>query len=366
MSAEVPQIIHEAWEAYGQPGTIIGIEELSAYVSTNRVYRLFMEGHPAVIAKVSSYGSYVYFRQDHQLIDEWISLLRGGRFENLLARVLRKGEQAFTYRGPTEWVAFYREAKTRGRLPRVLSDRQIVSFAREMAHLHAESAQARAQLGSSWKSVGSDIANLYDALGTPAWREQRRLPAEVEHPLKEHCDRFLTEAERLGYHRFQHMPVLIDWNIGNFSVAFDNDGSFRLFTRWDYDWFRIEPRTLDFYFCSRVVGQVGDRTHFSYLVDPLFERRFQLFLRTYHSIYALTENDLLFLKECYRFFILNYVVRSGEHFFSPQIWPRLLKEALEVYLPSLEQRDFRELLPALDAPSSVEPSLTTRSAKWEA
>ena len=26
--------------------------------------------------------------------------------------------------------------------------------------------------------------------------------------------------------------------------------------------FRIEPRVLDFYFCSRVVGQVGDRTEF--------------------------------------------------------------------------------------------------------
>jgi hypothetical protein len=364
MSSEVPRIIEDAWEAYGQPGRILGIEELSAYVSTNRVYRLFMEGHPAVIAKVSSYGSYVYFRQDHQLIDQWVSLMRGGRFEGLLARVLRKGEQAFTYRGPDEWVAFYREAKTRGRLPRVLSDPQIVSLGREMAQLHLECAQVREQLNPTWKSLGSDIANLYDALGSKAWREHRGLGPEVELPLKEQCDRFLTEAELLGYHRFPHIPVLIDWNIGNFSVAYDNDG-FRLFTRWDYDWFRVEPRTLDFYFCSRVVGQVGDRTEFSYLVDPLFERRFQLFLRTYHSIYPLTENDLLFLKECYRFFILNYVVRSGEHFFSPKIWPRLLKEALEIYLPSLDKHDFRELLPALDSPSAPSAGLQTRSTRWE-
>ena len=364
MSTEIPAIIRDAWAAYEQPGEIVELEELSAYVSTNRVYRLIMVGHPSVIAKVSSYGSYVYFRQDHQLIDQWVSLLRGSRFENLLARVLRKGDQAFTYRGQHEWVAFYREAKTRGRLPRVLSDPQIVSLAREMAELHLECAQIREQLNPTWNALGSDIANLYDALGSTAWREHRGLSPDVELPLKAHCERFLTEAENLGYHRFAHIPVLIDWNIGNFSIAVDNDG-FRLFTRWDYDWFRIEPRTLDFYFCSRVVGQVGDRTDFSYLVDPLFERRFQLFLRTYHSVYPLAENDILFLKEVYRFFILNYDVRSGEHFFSPKIWPRLLKESLEIYLPSLERKDFRELLPALDAPSSPATGLKTRSVKWE-
>ena len=52
------------------------------------------------------------------------------------------------------------------------------------------------------------------------------------------------------------------------------DGSFRLFSRWDYDWFRIEPRLLDFYFLSRVSSRTGDRTRFTYgahtLVEPTF------------------------------------------------------------------------------------------------
>jgi len=360
VSIEVPQIVRDAWEAYGDERSVVATEELSPHVSTNRVYRLVLSDQKRVIAKLSSYGSYVHFRQDHQLVDQWISLLRGGRFETLLARVLRQEERVFLHRGSVEmqgpdgkpskadaWVVFYREAPTRSMLSRVLTDPEIVSLARELAEFHRECDQIRGELRPTWKSLGSDVANLYDALASESWRREHNIYAGFEKLLRAQCDTFLDEAERLGYHRMHRIPVLIDWNLGNFSVTPTKPG-FRLFSRWDYDWFRVEPRVLDFYFCSRVVGQVGDRTEFSYLVDPLFEQRFQLFLRTYHRIFPLTETELSFVKESYRFFILNYVIRLGEHFFSPSIWPRLVKEALDVYLPSLETRDFRQLLPALD------------------
>ncbi len=360
MPLAIPQIINEAWEAYGDGRSIVATDELSPHVSTNRVYRLVLSDQRRVIAKLSSYGSYVHFRQDHQLVDQWIALLRGGRFDGLLARVLRQEDRVFLHRGSIDvdapgggrstidaWVVFYREAPTRSLLSRVLTDLEIVALARELAELHRECDQIRTELRPTWKTLGSDVANLYDALGNAAWRAERHIHSDLTRVLRSQCDTFLDEGERLGYHRMHRIPVLIDWNIGNFSVTPTKSG-FTLFSRWDYDWFRIEPRVLDFYFCSRVVGQVGDRTEFSYLVDPLFEQRFQLFLRTYHKIFPLTEAELLFLKESYRFFILNYVIRLGEHFFAPNIWPRLVREAIEVYLPSLETRDFRNLLPALD------------------
>jgi hypothetical protein len=274
--------------------------------------------------------------------------------------VLRRGERVFLHRGTTSleqpsgggasvdaWVVFYREEQTRTFLSRVLSDPEIVSLGREMAALHKECDQIRHELRPTWKSLGSDVANLYDALGSASWRAEHNIHSGFEKLLRGQCDSFLDEAERLGYPSMHRIPVLIDWNLGNFSVTPHKSG-FQLFSRWDYDWFRIEPRVLDFYFCSRVVGQVGDRTEFSYLVDPLFEQRFQLFLRSYHKVYPLSENELLFSKEAYRFFILNYVIRLGEHFFAPKIWPRLVQEALEVHLPTLDSRDFRNLLPALD------------------
>jgi hypothetical protein len=164
--------------------------------------------------------------------------------------------------------------------------------------------------------------------------------------VRAHCDAFLGNADNLGYHEWTKIPVLIDWNIGNFSVGMDGDG-FKFFSRWDYDWFRIEPRMLDLYFCARVVRAEGDQTAFSYTVDPLFDERFMKFLRAYHEVHRLTKEELLFLKEAYRFFVLNYVLRIGEHFFQPDICHRLQQEAVEEYLPHLELVDFEPLLEVL-------------------
>ena len=50
------------------------------------------------------------------------------------------------------------------------------------------------------------------------------------------------------------------------------------------------------------------------------------------------------LKESYRFFILNYVIRSGDHFFEGDLWRRLQHEAFAVYLPALDTLDLRALV----------------------
>jgi hypothetical protein len=145
------------------------------------------------------------------------------------------------------------------------------------------------------------------------------------------------------------LPVLIDWNRGNFSVAYDELG-FALYGRWDYDLFRIEPRTLDFYFLSRVVREEGDQTVFSYTATPLLEPRFLRLVRAYHAVYPISTGELAFVKEAYRFFLLNYVLRTGEHFFVPEICERLQREVLTRYLPELETLDFTPLLACADGP----------------
>src|SRR5262245_20191357 len=185
-----------------------------------------------------------------------------------------------------------------------------------MALFHKASAEASAQLAPTWQSLGSDLAALYDQMDSPAVYLARGLSADHARLVRRHCDAFFSQSERLGYHRFQKIPVLIDWNRGNFSVAFDEEG-FELYSRWDYDWFRIEPRMMDFYFFCRVVREEGDQTVFSYTAAPLLEPRFVRFMRAYHSVFPLNENEVRFLKEAYRFFVLNYVLRTGEHFFVP-------------------------------------------------
>jgi Ser/Thr protein kinase RdoA (MazF antagonist) len=338
--------LSEAWADLGRDDPIVSTVETSAGVSTNRVYRLVLESGHSAFAKVSSYGSYVHFRQDHARIRQWTSLLQGGRYGAFLAPVLLKNGEVFTHEDRGEWVVFYGEAPRRGVLPRVLSDWHIDYLGREMAAFHRASAEVSRGLPPTWQSLGSDVAALYDQMQSAAVCTARGLSPEHARLVRRHCDQFFSQAERLGYHSFDKLPVLIDWNRGNFSVAYEENG-FRMFSRWDYDWFRIEPRTMDFYFFCRVVREEGDQTVFSYTSAPLLEPRFQRFLQAYHSVFPLTENEVRFLKEAYRFFILNYVLRTGEHFFVPEICARLSREAVTRYLPELDQLDMSPLVDSL-------------------
>jgi hypothetical protein len=74
-----------------------------------------------------------------------------------------------------------------------------------------------------------------------------------------------------------------------------------------------------------------------------------MFLEEYHKVNPLTADELRFLKEGYRFFILNYVVKDGNYFFSEQYAKKLKAEAYDIYLPSVD-RDFNpdKLIEALN------------------
>ena len=119
---------------------------------------------------------------------------------------------------------------------------------------------------------------------------------------------------------------------------------FKFQSRWDFDWFRMEPKIFDFYFCARVVSNIGDKTYFSYLINPLLEKRFKNFLKAYNQANPLSRNELNLLKEVYRFFILNYVVKDGASFFRSEIYQRLITETISSYLPEIDSYpDYSEL-----------------------
>jgi len=140
------------------------------------------------------------------------------------------------------------------------------------------------------------------------------------------------------------IPILIDWNLGNFSVETLGDGRFRLYSRWDYDWFRIEPRLLDFYFLSRVSSSTGDRTRFTYGPHTLVEPSFLAFLDAYRSVFPMSDDEVAFLPEVYRFFILNYVVREGARFFRRDLCTQFRRDAVRTHLPALDVLDTSPLL----------------------
>ncbi len=342
-----------AWAAYGDPRAIVGVDELSAMVSTNRVYRLSLEDGGRVFAKSSNYGSFFLFAEDHERLHRVTELLADGPYDKLLAESLtRDGKPYIWYDGST-WAVFYHEVELRSPLPRRLSAPQVARLGAELARFHKACDAIARFVPPPSKTAKSDAVNLYDSLGARNATDRFGLESSRISLVRRHTHRFLMAIHESGYDYWPKIPVLIDWNLGNFSVEFaegadpETSADFRLFSRWDYDWFRIESRLLDFYFLSRVSSRTGDRSHFTYGAHTLLEPRFVAFLRAYHAVFPLTAAEVLFLKEAYRFFLLNYVVREGRHFFRHTFWHNLLHDAVDVHLPALDELDLMPLVRAL-------------------
>ncbi len=304
------EILKAAWKGYDATRIIKSIEDISPMVSTNHVFKVIFTDDEFIIAKLSTFGKYEHFKEDHRIIHSLANNLLYP-FENLLAKSLLKNNRVYTYRhrkGKTDaWVVFYNPSRVMQSMPRRLEEGHIRNFGKQIGKFHLACSRIRNVLPKSNKTLRTDINTLLDQLETD---EKRFGNKEHVSLIKHHCEQFLKNRNKLNAGSFETIPVFIDWNIGNFSVV-DN---FHLFSRWDYDWFRMSSRMLDFYFFSRVVSDAGDKTVWSYLIDPMMEDRFLLFLSEYHKINPFIADEIRFLREVYRFFILNYVIKNGIHF----------------------------------------------------
>ena len=103
--SEYLRALHNAWADFGDPRSIVGIDDTSPNVSTNTVFRLHLSDRSCVFAKVSNYGSYFLFAEDHDRLFRCTQLLKGTRFEDFLVPVLAKDNQPIVNRptrGTTE------------------------------------------------------------------------------------------------------------------------------------------------------------------------------------------------------------------------------------------------------------------------
>jgi Ser/Thr protein kinase RdoA (MazF antagonist) len=333
MHIDFNSIVEAAWYDYDPSRAVRSISDISAMVSTNHVFRLRLEDETTVIAKFSYFGTYEDFVEDHSLINALANNLPEP-YDNVLSRSLLRKNGLFTYRHRDglldSWVVFYNPIRVAHKLPRVLSEAQIATLGSELAHFHRACHRLRNILPDWSKTLKGDMLSLLWHLDTEEGQFRHRGTVDQ---IRRQVDLFDENMEKLGAYGWDSTPVFVDWNIGNFSVTDDA----KLFSRWDYDWFRMSSRVLDFYFLSRVCSTVGDRTIFSYLIDPVMEPRFLIFLKAYHAIYPITRDEVLFMKEAYRFFILNYVVKYGHYFFHELYATKLQREAFDVYFPNLEK-----------------------------
>jgi Ser/Thr protein kinase RdoA (MazF antagonist) len=343
------RVVATAWADY-DGRDVVEMQELSAMVSTNRVYRLVLADGVDVIAKSSNYGSFFMFAEDHERLHEVEELLDGGPYQDFMARVLTRDGRPYLWYDGEMWVAFYAAIEIGSGLPRRLSDAQVARLGTEIGRFHRACGEIAPALPPPSKTAKSDAVNLYERLGSRNAGDVFGLDQSRIDLVRRHTHRFLMAIHESGYDSWPKIPVLIDWNLGNFSVQFgEHRDDFRLFSRWDYDWFRIESRLLDFYFLSRVSSSTGDRSVWTYGSHTLLEPRFRIFLRAYHQVAPLTREEILFIKEAYRFFLLNYVVREGRHFFRYEFWQHLMHDAVDVQLPAIDSLDLSPLLSIVDA-----------------
>src|ERR1700744_3491072 len=253
-------IIKKAWEGYDASKTIKEIVDISAMVSTNHVFRITFDDDDMVIAKLSYFGFYEHFKEDHRIIHSLSNNLLYP-FENLLAKSLLKNNRVYIYRykhGKTDaWVVFYNPSRIADRLPRRLDEHHIIKLGEQVGKFHKACSRVKNVLPKSSKTLRTDIYALQKYLEKSEKSFGSAMQVDF---LKYHCDMFLKNRSKYNMSSFEIIPVFIDWNIGNFSVTKDLE----LYSRWDYDWFRMSYRVLDFYFFSRVVSDVGDKTVFSY------------------------------------------------------------------------------------------------------
>ncbi len=337
-------VVKNAWREYDDSRIILDISDISAMVSTNHVYRIKFLDQSIIIAKLSYFGTYEHFVEDHSIINSLSNNLPEP-FDNFLARSLMKKNELYVHHHISElldvWVVFYRPIKIKQKLPSRLGEHHITKLAEQFGLFHKACTKVRHTLPESSKSTQTDIQDLLDFLQTKEGHFEYGI---VRKELETQCHTFLEFYEYSQTEDIPIIPVFVDWNIGNFSVT----KSLRLYSRWDYDWFRMSTRMMDFYFLSRVVSDVGDRTIFTYNIEVLQEERFILFLKKYHEVFPLTELEIRMLPEMYRFFLLNYTIKYGRYFFHEVYATKLKTEAFNLHLPSIANFNVDRLLKSLN------------------
>src|ERR1700749_3514114 len=132
-------IIKKAWQEYDPTKIISRVIDISVKVSTNYVFHVWFEDGDMIVAKLSYFGKYEHFKEDHRIIHSLSNNLLYP-FDNLLAKSLLKNNHVYTYRhrkGKTDaWVVFYNPSRVMQRMPPRLQEGHIRSFGRQIAKFH--------------------------------------------------------------------------------------------------------------------------------------------------------------------------------------------------------------------------------------
>ena len=91
---DFPAIVREAWAHFAPDTSLNSVTDISVRVSTNHVYQIVLESGGQVFAKLSYFGKYEYFKEDHTLINVLANTLPPP-YTQFLSRSFTKDGQVF-------------------------------------------------------------------------------------------------------------------------------------------------------------------------------------------------------------------------------------------------------------------------------
>ncbi|MFT6134988.1 MAG: Ser/Thr protein kinase RdoA (MazF antagonist), partial [Cyclobacteriaceae bacterium] len=215
------EIVREAWVKYDESRSIKSIEDISAKVSTNYVYRIRFEDEGIIIAKLSYFGKFENFVDDHTIINALATNLHEP-FENFLAKSLTKHGDLYVYRHQDTaldaWVVFYNPIKVGKKPAKKQTEERIKKLGAELAGFHKACHTVKNTLPPTYKQINHDIEHLRQIIKTDVGAFEYR--GQIDE-IRKQCDLFEENCAALNLNNLPSIPVFVDWNIGNFSVRKD-------------------------------------------------------------------------------------------------------------------------------------------------
>jgi len=163
------EIVKEAWYDYDPGKEIASIYDISAMVSTNHVFKIEFNEGTEIIAKLSYFGKFEHFEEDHQLINILANEL-ASPYDNFLSKSLTKNDELYTYRYKNSildvWVVFYQPILSKVKLPKKQDEGTIKRLGEELGRFHMACDDVSDKIPKFLKTMQYDMGHLLDIMDT--------------------------------------------------------------------------------------------------------------------------------------------------------------------------------------------------------
>ena len=119
------KLLHLGLEKLGAKADVTDITDLSPNVSQNSVFQITLGDGRQLIAKISNFGEYNRFLEDHTIIHQWVQLLKPTPYQKFLAVPVTSEQGIFNANLGDRWLVMYHKAPKKTSLPKIPTTLQV-------------------------------------------------------------------------------------------------------------------------------------------------------------------------------------------------------------------------------------------------